>query len=421
MLLLLLVVLSRSLEDSHILFLLLFQPMSEKTKDYIRKLDIDADALLLKERLNICDEAIDYFRASSLILKKGVEAGLSLYQIAVMCCRNDDLAQEPSLLERLSVLAGELAQQVVDNDQWHHTPASRALVDQLTPSRGYLTPTGFKGRFHRSASSGEFRTLSSRDSSLSETKLGGSPLMAQSSGSSDSGNDSFVDGTVDQEDVEEWAHSILEDSFVHVHSTPPSRRNQRSSSIASDDASNDSCGSPKGFWRVRPGTPPDVMSDDGSVNWSPVVSSHTTIELGEEDPPLALEFQPIERRRSVQFSEAVEHVPRRDILDSSREFLLPPAMIEAPSNEPAQVSFNRQDSTDSSGMRRSKSYTAFSRTGSMDEEHPKLVQSAGPVGSATNKLNSVEDHEHMRLYFHKFTSLVIARELRRMVTENPEK
>lgn len=244
--------------------------------------------------------------------------------------------------------------------------------------------------------------------------------MAQSSGSSDSGNDSFVDGTADPDDVEEWAQSILEESFIQVDAAPG--RSQRSSSIASDDASNDSCGSPKGFWRVRPGTPPDVMSDDGSINWSPVVSSNTTtIELGQEVPPLGLEFKPLERRRSVQFSESIEHFPHEH-LNSPEEFLLPPAVIEAPSNRAAKVTFSRQDSTDSSGMRRSKSYSAISRTGSIDEEQHMLVQSAGRGGNVSNKLNSVEGHENMRLYFHKFTSLVIARELRRMITtENSEK
>ena len=148
------------------------------------------------------------------------------------------------------------------------------------------------------------------------------------------------------------------------------------------------------------------------------MSSHTTIELGEEEPPLG--SHAIERRRSVQFSDAVEHFPH-GYSHGSGEFLLPPAVIEAPSNRATKVTFNRQDSTDSNGLRRSKSYTAFSRTGSMDEEQPKLVQSAAPIGAGPTKLNSLEDHEHMRLYFHKFTSLVIARELRRMVTENSEK
>ena len=376
-------------------------------------MDVEADAMMLKERLNICEEAIDYFRASSLILKAGVQAGLSLYQIAVMCCRNDVLGEEPSLLERLTDMAAELSQQVVENDQWHHTMASRAVVDQLTPHRmSYLAPFGFKGRFSRSVSSGEFRSLASGDSNLSETKLGGSPPMAQSSGSSDSGNDSCVDGVGDREEVDTWAHNILEDSFVQF--TTPPRRSQRSGSIESDDASNDSADSPRGFWRVRPGTPPDVMSDDGSISWSPFVSSHTGVELGEELPPLDLEPQGT-RRRSVQFSENLEHHSPQS------EFLLPPAVIEAPASVTSHVSFQRQESNDSSGMRRSKSYTAFSRTGSIDEEHPKLVQSAGPTVHASPKLKSLEDRENMRTYFLKFIDLVIARELRRVVIENSEK
>ena len=396
------------------------EPMSDKTKEYVRKLDIEADALMLKERLNICEEAIDYFRASSLILKAGVEAGLSLYQIAVMCCRNDDLGEEPSLLERLTVMAAELSEQVVGNDMWHHATASRAVVDQLTPKRAtYINPIGFASRFPRSVSSGEFRSLSSGDSNLSETKAGGSPPMAQSSGSSDSSNDSFASGTGEQEDVEEWAQNILEDSFVQIHASP--RRSRRSSSIASDDASNDSSGSPKGFWQVPPGTQPDVLSDDGSVNWSPIVSSHPAVQLGEEDPPLNVEeTQSASRRRSVQFSENVEQI-NRDNLSPEGSFLLPPAVIEARPSHASTVTFNRQESNDSNGMRRSKSYTAFSRSGSLDEDQHKLVQSAGLVGQASSRLSSIEDRENMRTYFLKFIDLVISREMRRMVTENAEK
>lgn len=414
------------------------EPMSEATKEYVRKLDIEADALMLKERLNICEEAIDFFRASSLILKAGVNAGLSLYQIAVMCCRNDDLAQEPSLLERLTVMAAELSEQVVENDQWHHTTASRAVVEQLTPKRGmYMPPIGFNGTFRRSVSSGEFRTMSSRESSLTEAKLGGSPPMAQSSGSSDSGTESFLDGA-DREEVDEWAINVLEDSFVQVHTISPPRRGQRSSSIASDDASNDSSGSPKGFWRVRPGTPPDVLSDDGSVNWSPIQSTHTTVELGvelgEELPTLGLDEddvskepipttvglvehdlpskEPLQRRRSVQFADEVV----QDNHTTGGSFLLPPAVIEARSNQPTTISFSRQESGGSMGMSRSKSYSAFSRAGSMDENDQPVVPFSASAGRSTAKL-ALEDQEHMRTYFLKFIDLVIARELRRMVTE----
>jgi hypothetical protein len=376
---------------------------------------------MLKERLNVGEEAIDYFRASSLILKAGVKAGLSLYQIAIMCCRNDDMGEEPSLLERLTDMAGELAEQVVGNDQWHHATASRAVVDQLTPKRSsYVNPLGFKSRFPRSVSSGEFRTLSSQNSNDSDTKTGGSPPMAQSSGSSDSGNDSFVSGTGDQEDVEEWAQSLLEDSFVHMHVTPP-RRSRRSSSVTSDDASNDSSGSPKGFWQVRPGSPPNGFLDEDSVNWSPEVTSHPTFQLGEEDPPLHAK-DPLSRRRSVQFSEKVDQI-NHESGPTEEVFLLPPAVIEAPSTGLATTTaFKREDSSESNGMRRSKSYTPFTRSSSMEGDQHKLAQSAGLVGQGSSaNMNSVEDREYTRTYFLKFIDLVISREMRRLVTENSEK
>lgn len=240
--------------------------------------------------------------------------------------------------------------------------------------------------------------------------------MAQSSGSSDSGNDSLVDGTAEKEDVEEWAQNILEESFVE-YVPPPPRRSQRSSSIASDDASNDSVGSPRsprGFWHVNPGSPPDVLSDDGSVNWSPVMSSHTAIELGDEVPPLELEVAPVAGRRSVQFAEEVEHLLPDSTTLSPGGFMLPPAVIRTGSNETNKTGFNRQESNDSSGMRRCKSYSAFGRSGSMEDDQSKLHASAHP----TNKAGSLEDQEHMRTYFLKFIDLVIARELRRVVTED---
>jgi hypothetical protein len=74
---------------------LLLQPLSEKAKNYVLKLDIDADINILKEKLNICQEAVDYFRSSSKLLQEGVKAGLTLYDIAIMCCRNDDLGEIP--------------------------------------------------------------------------------------------------------------------------------------------------------------------------------------------------------------------------------------------------------------------------------------------------------------------------------------
>ena len=82
-----------------------FQPICNKLKKYIEALDIEADARLLHENLNIPGAAIDYFRASSALLKTGARAGLSLYDIACMCCRNDNLAEVPSMMENMFSMA----------------------------------------------------------------------------------------------------------------------------------------------------------------------------------------------------------------------------------------------------------------------------------------------------------------------------
>jgi phosphatidylinositol 4-kinase type 2 len=65
-------------------------PLGKKARDYVLNLDIDADARLLKERLGMSDDVLDYFRVSCKILKSGVKAGLTLYEIASgILCRTD--------------------------------------------------------------------------------------------------------------------------------------------------------------------------------------------------------------------------------------------------------------------------------------------------------------------------------------------
>jgi hypothetical protein len=65
-------------------------PLGKKARDYVLNLDIDADARLLKERLGMGNDVLDYFRVSCMILKSGVKAGLTLYEIASgILCRTD--------------------------------------------------------------------------------------------------------------------------------------------------------------------------------------------------------------------------------------------------------------------------------------------------------------------------------------------
>lgn len=65
-------------------------PLGKKARDYVLNLDIDEDVRLLKERLGMGDDVLDYYRVSCMILKSGVEAGLTLYEIASgILCRTD--------------------------------------------------------------------------------------------------------------------------------------------------------------------------------------------------------------------------------------------------------------------------------------------------------------------------------------------
>jgi phosphatidylinositol 4-kinase type 2 len=66
------------------------QPLSKASRDYVLGLDIEADVRMLNERLNMQNDVLDYFRSSCLILKAGVRAGLTLYDIcSAILCRND--------------------------------------------------------------------------------------------------------------------------------------------------------------------------------------------------------------------------------------------------------------------------------------------------------------------------------------------
>ena len=80
------------------------EPISERSRDYILKLDIEADVRMLRERLHIPTEALDYFRASTMLLQAGVKAGMTLYDIAVLCCRNDDCGKLHLLLTYVHLL-----------------------------------------------------------------------------------------------------------------------------------------------------------------------------------------------------------------------------------------------------------------------------------------------------------------------------
>ena len=158
--------------------------MSPKTKQYILNLDIEKDAKMLRDCLNISNEALAYFYASSSILKAGTKAGLSLYEIAVMCCRNDNLGEIPSKLEVLFGMAGDLAKSAIRNNRWGLAVASRAIQEQLSPHGGsLLTPSPKNGIGRKAASAFDLAALvKPKEFNTSQAV----PGMTQSAGSEES-------------------------------------------------------------------------------------------------------------------------------------------------------------------------------------------------------------------------------------------
>eukprot|EP00514_Thraustochytrium_sp_LLF1b_P004152 CAMPEP_0184522198 /NCGR_PEP_ID=MMETSP0198_2-20121128/8149_1 /TAXON_ID=1112570 /ORGANISM="Thraustochytrium sp., Strain LLF1b" /LENGTH=846 /DNA_ID=CAMNT_0026912999 /DNA_START=954 /DNA_END=3494 /DNA_ORIENTATION=+ len=89
------------------------QPFSEKTKAWIRNYDIDANVNKLRRELNIREPCLHLIKISGLLLKKGVEAGLCLHDIASILVRQD--TDTPSILEKQIARSIDLAGMLQQN------------------------------------------------------------------------------------------------------------------------------------------------------------------------------------------------------------------------------------------------------------------------------------------------------------------
>ena len=378
------------------------EPLCDAHKDYIQNIDIEADACLLRDRLQLCQEAIDYFRASSSLLKAGVAAGLTLYDIAILCCRNDNLAEEPSMMERLFEMASELAHVAVENERWHHSAASRALVDQLVPRpHANFVDNSQARRFSRSISSIEMSKLPSHPSDHSLNRDENLELMAALS-DSDSSSDIA-------EDCNEWAAELIAD-LTELKISPQGRPN-RSSSVGSDDSStegNTEC-SAKGFWVIAPGSAKAKASEHDSVQWTPKISPRMHIQnLDMEHLDLNLPF-------------SSDNVPKKsnttDIKSPTVSFavnssFIPPATVNV-ANYKSDTHTKTNDidahkaENGGNGMIRSKSYSSLPAA-SVARFQGRLFNFLPSLKGSPYKGST--EYETYRTYFHKFIDLVIVRE-----------
>jgi len=342
------------------------EPISPEIKAYIMNIDIDADCRLLKEALNIQGRELDYFRASNKVLKEGVNSGLSLYDIAIICCRNDDLGEVPSKLEMLTEMATELATSVFGNGRWHHSAASRAIADLLSPQHEVCSRASFR-RVVKSASSVDITLLNKHSEEF--------PTMTQSS-LSDASSDVGDAVIIEQEDCEEWAAAIVAD--VSLEKKLQEARKPVSDEESEDSASSVLSSSLNGFWFTRPGEHDvDDDVDDDTITWTPYASPRTQKEMA---PDIILGMAPL-----MSFHDVI-----------GEGLLLHPACSV---NVPPPVLSYRGGRK--GGLSRSKSFAAFTSASALSEK-------ASTQNSTAMKME--DDSIIWEEYFSKFVDLVITRE-----------
>ena len=364
---------------------------------------------MLKERLNISREALDYFCASSSILKAGVRAGLCLYDIAIMCCRNDNMGEVPSKLEMLFSMASELAAAAIENGRWHHAAASRALEEQLSPKGGSLFAQLTNKRVPKAVSAMDLSSYADDFGALA-TKRENIPAMIQSC-ASDSSSDNG-DADPEGEECEEWAANLIADVSMDKSMTTIATK-ARSTSLESDSSNEES--EHEGFWYTRPDYSPanSEHSDDESISWSPTNSPPDTSFF---DNTMRHSYNPFSagRRSSIIFHP-------EDFNESFKQFRSPAKVTFADLNDASNERDERgldslpkyKHSNSDVGhspvptiprpdtkMRRSQSYSALSST--LAEKLTAEEEDA--------QVHRPIDPEQHREYFLKFIDLVIVRE-----------
>ena len=303
-------------------------------------------------------------------------------------------------------MASELAQVAVENERYHHSTASRALVDQLSPSAEtlwHIKPPARPAsrRFGRSVSNAELESSHSTNSDRNLYKhqevAEEEPGMAHSS-VSDSCSDTEANDHTNEDECDKWAEKIIA-GLSEPLSIP---RPYRASSVGSSDCSVLSS-SPGGFWTIPPGTVEVKTSDeDESVQWSPRSNEPRCQATGFENvepPPLTIG----DAAKSVTFS------------DPEFPFMLPDSLEP----KPKTVGFVDTDAipdtgvsstaANTSNMKRSKSYTAMPAGGPRKTDIP--VAQRGPDKSSMQ-------YTQYKKYFHNFIDLVIVQETTSALTRS---
>lgn len=374
------------------------QPLSKQSRKYILSLDIDADVRMLQERFHLPATVLDYFRISSKLLQEGVREGLTLYDIATLCCRNDNKGEVPSQLEILMATATDVASSAVHNDQWHHAAASRALARQLIPAnedrkvahqKSVHTSFGYSNNTLKAASSVD---LSSFSADSIRTPL---PPPMRSSWSDDDCSSDTENGSGAENECDEWA-ALIATKLDSLAVSPLTRKRQRAISIISEDCDDsddsstgtDNLSSNGRFWCVAPGLSERQNSD---VSWSSSSSPAAILDSVAVYPEPQV---PIKTRLSVQFDVGTQFVPPqsdgREELKNKESFELS-STINIVCEAPLPL------------LKKSQSYSGMSCK--------KRTVNAISTGNSTFRRARSTPPEAYRVYLLKFINLLVTREV----------
>lgn len=101
--------------------------LDETTKNYIASIDVEADCELLRAKLSIREPCLRLMRITTMLLKKGVARGLTLYEIAKIICRDSIDDAESSELEIVCHQATALAKVLQKRDEFKARLASQRV------------------------------------------------------------------------------------------------------------------------------------------------------------------------------------------------------------------------------------------------------------------------------------------------------
>jgi hypothetical protein len=121
-----------------------FPQCKEKTdahcEEFISSLDPLKDIILLKDSMPISDKSLTLLRTSTLLLKKGTKAGLTLQQIGSLLFRKED-DDSPSVIEKILTKSKELQKSIQKslNKKLHLKKHNKSTLpfQVLTRARAY--------------------------------------------------------------------------------------------------------------------------------------------------------------------------------------------------------------------------------------------------------------------------------------------